>query len=263
MSTSKHLISLSNFLQQGDLDNAKLMLARDDIRIKKHFLILLQAALENPDLEPAKLIWDEFEKVSTINHHPIKIQAVQMIVQKAHGKMCRIIYPQFHYNISHTDEHNLVCAGLEKMDGDILSVCWESIDFKKGAYNWRAFFEHPLCDQTVLNLLKETDKDRLNALFLVFADRFHCSHLVDEIFRINCSREVFRIVVAEGSSDLIHQILDHLDVEQEKNAVEYVRYNKVRHSALELLENIVVQRQAQRIAKALPQNTGLSGKRKM
>lgn len=263
MNTSKHLISLNNFLIEGNLDQAKRLLARDDIRIKKHFLILLEAALQNPDLEPAKLIWDEFEKVSAINHLPIKIQAVQMIVQKAHGKMCRVIYPQFHYNISHTDEHNLVCAGLEKMDGDILSVCWESLDFKKGAYNWRAFFEHPLCSQTVLNLLKETKKDRLNASFLILADRFHCYDLVNEIFHLNFSREVFRIVVAGRSSDLIHQILDHLDTEQENSAVEYVRYNKVQHSALEVLENIVVQRQAQRIANQLLQHSGLSGKRKM
>jgi hypothetical protein len=263
MNTSKHLISLSNFLIEGNLDQAKRMLARDDIRIKKHFLILLEAALQNPDLEPAKLIWDEFEKVSTSNHLPLKLQAVQMIVQKAHGKMCRIIYPQFHHNISHTDEHNLGCAGLEQMDGDILSVCWDSIDFKKGVYNWRAFFEHPLCYQTVLNLLKEIKKDRLNASFLVLADRFHCGDLVDDIFRLNYSREVFRIVVIEGSSDAINQILDNLDLDQENNAVAYVRYNKVRHSALERLESVVIQRQAQRIANELPHTETVLTKRKM
>lgn len=263
MSTSKPLTSLSNFLQQGDLDNAKLMLTRDDIRIRKHFLILLQAALDNPNLEPAKLIWDEFEKVNKSNHFPLKLQAVQMIVHKAHGKMCTMIYPHFQYYISHTDEHNLICDALTKMDEDILSVCWQSIDFKKGRYNWKEFFEHPLCHQTILNVLTQTNQDRLSASFLLLSDRFHCTNLVDEIFRLNYSREIVRIVVAEGSSDLIHQILDHLNPEQENSAVEYVRYNKVRHSALELLENIVVHRQAQRIANDLSQSPVVAAKRKM
>ena len=263
MNTSKPIQSLVAFLQKGDLDNAQLMLARNDIRIKKHFLVLLEGALENPELEPAKLIWDEFEKVSKSNHFPLKLQAVKMIVDKAHGKMCKMIYPHFQYYISHTDDHNLICEALKHMDEDILSVCWQSIDFKKGPYNWKEFFEHPLCHQTVLNVLSQTNKDRLSASFLVLADRFHCKDLVDKIFHLNYSREIFRIVVIEGSSELIHQILDHLDTEHETKAIEYVRYHKLRHSTLELLENIVVQRQARRISSEVSQSTALNIKRKM
>ncbi len=114
-----------------------------------------------------------------------------------------------------------------------------------------------------MNLLKETKRDILTASFLVLADRFHCTDLVNDIFSLNHSKEVFRSVVSNGSSDLIHQLVDQLSVAEEHIAVEYVRSQKLQNSKIELLDHIVVKRQAQRIASELSQSTAGAAKRKM
>lgn len=263
MNISKPLQLLASLLQQGDLDNAKLMLVRHDIRIKKHFLFLLKAALNNSGLEPAQLIWDAFEKVSSINHLPIKIQAIQLIVQKPHAKMYKWLHPSAQNYLTYDQQYNLTCNALNLMDGELLSVCWQDIDFKRGRYNWSAFFEHPLCDQTVGSLVDEVKEDGLSGSFVILAHRFHHTDLVDSIFRKYHSPEIFRMAVGDGSELLIHQLLDHLNGNEENTYLHYARHNIRLQRNIELLERIAVQRQAQRICSEIDTVSQTNAKRKM
>ena len=257
MKTPKHLTPLIHALQQGDLDTARQMLRRDDIRLKKHFLLLLGAALDNPELEPAEFIWNEFDRESSINHLPLKIQAMRVVMQRRHAKMCQLVYPNFRRHMSHTDQHNLACDALKFMDAELLSVCWSDIDFQRGQYEWRNFFKHPLCADTVHTLVREQDSQYLSGCLLALAHRFGHSDIVHDIFSHHPTFEVFQTALGETDAGLLHALLDQAGEAQEHFIVQSVqrahstRQLYLTQDALSVFETVALKRQRARLSKAV------------
>lgn len=260
MDTPKNLTPLFQALQQGELETARQMLHRHDVRLKKNFLIILAAALENKDLEPAQLVWETFERASSINHLPLKIEGVRLVMKLCHAQMYGLLRPHFHSYISYPEQYNLACDALKSMDGELLALCWSDIDFQRGSYNWKDFFEHPRCAPTIHTLIREQDSQDLSGCLLALAHRFGRKDIVCDIFAHHPQFEVFKAAVGESSAELLHDLLDQVGEEQECFLVDCVqrapyprRY--ITHATLTVFESVRLQRQIQRLNHAVETNT--------
>lgn len=260
MNTPKNLTPLCLALQQGELKTARHMLQRHDVRLKKNFLIILQAALQNTDLEPAQLVWDTFERASSINHLPLKIEGVRLVMQSCHTKMYGLLRLDFHGHISYAEKYNLVCAALQSMDGELLALCCNDIDFQRGPYNWKEFFEHPMCAPTLHTLIREQDSQYLSGCLLALAHRFGRKDIVRDIFAHHPKFEVFKAAVGESSAELLHDLLDQVGEEQEYFLVDCVQKaphprKYITHATLAVFESVRLQRQIQRLTQAVETKT--------
>lgn len=269
MKTPKNLIPLFLALQQGELETARHMLHLHDVRLKKNFLIILKAALQNKDLEPAQLVWDTFERASSINHLPLQIEGFRLVMQSCHAKMYGLLRLDFHKHISYPEQYNLACAALQSMDGELLALCCNDIDFQRGPYNWKEFFEHPMCATTLHTLIREQDSQYLSGCLLALAHRFGRKDIVRDIFAHHPKFEVFKAAVGERNAELIHDLLDQVGEEQECFLVDCVQRaphprKYINNATLAVFESVRLQRQIQRLTQAVETDVPkINAKRKM
>lgn len=257
MKTSQPIQTLKNYLIQGDMDNAKRMLQRDDIRLRKCFLNVFEAALKSTNPDVAEWLWDMFDRKDHIAHLPTQMEAVRMAMAAQHGLMCEILYPQFRAYFSYVDQHNFAVDALVSMNANILGVCWREIDFQNGTYDWNTFFNHSDCANTIKTLTENENSHYLNGNLLVLANRFQRMDIVHDIFSHQSKFEVFQVALGEANADLLHVLLDQAGEAQEHfivqsvQRIQSIRQLYITQEALNVFDSVVLGRQRARISKAV------------